>query len=81
MKLYIGNLPWTVRDNKLKEMFSKYGAEEASVIIDRRMNRSKGFGFVTIADDEQAKAAIAEMHESEVEGRKLTVNEARPRED
>lgn len=81
MKLYVGNLSWDVRDDKLKEMFSKYGCEEASVIIDRRMDRSKGFGFVTIPDDEKAKAAISEMNESEVEGRKIVVNEARPRED
>lgn len=81
MKLYVGNLPWSVRNDKLKELFGKYGADDAMVITDKRTHRSKGFGFVNIPDDEEAKKAISEMHESEVEGRKLTVNEARPREE
>jgi len=78
MKLYVGNLPWTVDEAALKALFEAYGAEEANVIKDKFTQRSKGFGFVVIADDEAAKKAIAEMHEKEIEGRALTVNEARP---
>lgn len=81
MKLYVGNLPWSIRNDNLKELFGKYGAEDAMVITDRRTNRSKGFGFVTIPDEAEAKKAISEMNDSEVEGRKLTVNEAKPREE
>jgi len=78
MKLYVGNLPWSVDENGLKELFASYGVEEANLIKDKFSGRSKGFGFVTIADDEEAKKAISEMHEKEVEGRALTVSEARP---
>lgn len=79
MKLYVGNLPWSIDDRALKELFSSYGdIEEAVLIKDKYSGRSKGFGFVTIADDAMAKKAIEEMHEKEVEGRKLTVSEARP---
>jgi len=78
MKLYVGNLPWTVDEAALKALFEAYGAEEANVIKDKFTQRSKGFGFVVIADDEAAKKAIAEMHEKDIEGRALTVNEARP---
>ena len=78
MKLYVGNLPWSVDENGLKELFAPYKVEEANLIKDKFSGRSKGFGFVTIADDEEAKKAISEMHEKEVEGRALTVSEARP---
>lgn len=79
MKLYIGNLPWSVDGEKLKELFSSYGeVEEATVISDKFSGRSKGFGFVTIADDEAAKKAISEMNEKEVDGRAIKVNEAKP---
>lgn len=82
MKIYVGNLPFSVDDNALKEFFVSYGEiSEATVIKDKFSNRSKGFGFVTIEDDEAAKKAISEVNEKEVEGRKLTVNEARPREE
>ncbi|MCA9487635.1 MAG: RNA-binding protein [Nanoarchaeota archaeon] len=81
MKIYVGNLPFSVDENRLKELFSGYNPEEVSLIQDKYSGRSKGFGFVTIADDEAAKKAISEMHEKEVEGRKLTVNEAKPKED
>ena len=78
MKLYVGNLPWSVDDNALKELFASYGdIEEAVLIKDKFSGRSKGFGFVTLSDDAGTKA-IAEMHEKEVEGRPLTVSEARP---
>jgi len=78
MKLYVGNLPWKVDDNGLKEMFAAYGADEANVIKDKFSGRSKGFGFVQIADDEAANKAISEMNEKELEGRAIKVNEARP---
>ena len=78
MKLYVGNLPWSIEENGLKELFASYDVEEANLIKDRYSGRSKGFGFVTIADDEAAGKAISEMNEKEIEGRKLTVSEARP---
>ena len=78
MKLYVGNLPWSVDDKALKELFASYGVEEAVLIKDKYSGRSKGFGFVTIADDEVAKKAISEMHEKDIEGRALTVSEAKP---
>lgn len=78
MKLYVGNLPWSIDDKALKELFTSYDVEEAVLIKDKYSGRSKGFGFVTIADDEAAKKAISEMHEKDVEGRALTVSEARP---
>ncbi len=79
MKVYVGNLPWSVDDAKLKELFSSYGdVEEAIVIKNKFNNRSKGFGFVTFKNGEDAKKAITEMNKKEVEGRELTVNEARP---
>ena len=71
MKLYIGNLPWKVDDNGLKEMFASYGADEANVISDKFSGRSKGFGFVTIADDEAANKAISEMNEKKLKADQL----------
>jgi len=82
MKLYVGNLPFSVDSEKLKELFSSYGdIEEATVISDKFSGRSKGFGFVTFKNDEDAKKAIKEMNDKDVEGRKLKVNEARPMEE
>lgn len=79
MKIYVGNMPFSVDSEKLKELFSTFGEiEEAIVIQDKFSGRSKGFGFVTFKDDEGAKKAIAEMNEKEVEGRALKVNEAKP---
>ncbi|MFH1607621.1 MAG: RNA-binding protein [archaeon] len=79
MKIYVGNLPFGVDNNKLKELFSSYGeVEEATVIMNKFNGRSKGFGFVTLKDDESAKKAIAEMNDKEVDGRQLKVNEAKP---
>lgn len=78
MKLYIGNLPWKVDDSGLKEMFAAYSVDEANVISDKFSGRSKGFGFVTIADDEAANKAISEMNDKEIEGRGIKVSEARP---
>lgn len=80
-KLYVGNLPWAVNNQSLFDMFAPYGAIiEAIVITDRATGRSKGFGFVTFEQDTDAERAIAEMHDKDVNGRKLVVNVARPRE-
>ena len=82
MKIYVGNLAFSVDDKKLESLFSQYGSiEEATVIKDKFSGRSKGFGFITINDDDSAKKAISEMNGKETEGRKLTVNEAKPREE
>ena len=78
MKVYVGNLPFSINDEGFKNLFSDYETEEITLIADKFSGRSKGFGFVTFKDDETAKKAISEMNEKEVEGRKLTVNEARP---
>ena len=78
-KLYVGNLPWSIRSDKLKDLFSEFGeVEEAVVISDKYTRRSKGFGFVTFVNDADAEKAIAGMNEKEVEGRALKVNEAKP---
>ena len=79
-KLFVGNLPYTMNDDQLRELFAEYGeVASASVIIDRATSRSKGFGFVELAEDAAADAAIAKADGSEVEGRRLTVSEARPK--
>jgi len=81
MKIYIGGLPYQTDEDQLTQMFSTYGeVVSAKVITDRDTGRSKGFGFVEMKDDEAAKKAIAELHEAELGGRTITVNEARPME-
>ena len=81
-KLYVGNLPFSVDDQFLFDTFARVGTvESAKVIVDRDTGRSKGFGFVEMADDNAARAAIEGLHDREVDGRRLTVNEARPREE
>jgi len=80
-KLYVGNLGWGVTDSQLQDMFAAYGTVvSAQVIMDRDTGRSKGFGFVEMGTDQEAQAAISGMHGQMVEGRPLTVNEARPKE-
>lgn len=80
VKLYVGNLPWSISDDQLLQLFSPAGQVlSAQVIIDRFSGRSKGFGFVEMADAASAQAAIAQFNEYEIEGRKLVVNEARPK--
>ncbi len=80
MKIYVGNLPWSIDETKLSELFESYGeVASANVITDRDTGRSRGFGFVEMNDDEQAKGAIAGLAEHQIEGRTLNVNEARPR--
>ena len=79
-KLFIGSLPWSINNDSLRELFSKYGEiVEAVVITDRATGRSKGFGFVTFATPEAANAAL-EMDKQEVQGRPIVVNLAKPRE-
>jgi len=81
-KIYVGNLPWSVDQAKLKELFSEFGEiTEATVISDRFSGRSKGFGFVTFSKDEEAKKAVEAMNGKEIEGRELKVSEARPRDE
>ncbi len=78
-KLYVGNLPYTVSDEQLGEMFAGIGEiEEAKVITDKFSGRSKGFGFVTMKDEKDAEKAVKEMNDKEIEGRKVVVNVARP---
>ncbi len=81
MKLYVGNLPFSIDDGKFKELFEAYNASEVVLIQDKYSGRSKGFGFVTIDDDEAAKKAISEMNGKDVEGRELKVSEAKPMEE
>jgi hypothetical protein len=81
-KLYVGNLSYEVTNASLEELFSQFGTvRSAQVIQDRDTGRSKGFGFVEMADDNAANAAIQGLNEKEHNGRPLAVNEARPRED
>lgn len=80
-KLYCGNLNYRVTSSDLEQLFGQYGSvESAQVISDRETGRSKGFGFVEMSSDAEAQEAINGLNEHEHEGRPLTVNEARPRE-
>ena len=81
-KLYVGNLSYEVSNSDLEQMFQPHGqVASAQVIMDRDTGRSKGFGFVEMGNDQEAQAAIAALNGKESNGRALTVNEARPRED
>ena len=80
MNIYVGNLSWSMTDDDLSNLFSQYGAvTSAKILKEKNTGRSKGFGFVEMEDDEAAKTAIATLNESEVQGRKLIVNESQPR--
>lgn len=80
-KIYVGNLAYGIGDSDLEQMFASHGTvQSAQVIMDRETGRSKGFGFVEMGSDQEAQAAIAALNGKEVEGRNLTVNEARPKE-
>lgn len=82
MEIYVGNLPWSTSDQDLSDAFGAFGkVEKASIISDRNSGRSKGFGFVTMEDADEANKAIEAMNGTEMAGRNLKVNEARPRED
>ena len=80
MNIYVGNLSWSMTDDDLMNLFTEHGSVTSAKILKDKMNgRSKGFGFVEMEDDEAAKAAIAALNETEIQGRKLIVNESQPR--
>ena len=80
-KLYVGGLPYSISDTQLEELFAAHGAvESARVITDRMTGRSRGFGFVEMVSQNEAETAMTELNGSQLEGRTLTVNEARQRE-
>lgn len=80
MNIYVGNLDYKVNDNELEQLFGSYGTvTSASVITDKYSGRSKGFGFVEMENDDEAKAAIEGLNGSMLKTREITVNEARPR--
>ena len=82
MNLYVGNLPYSINDDKLRDLFAEYGAvDRASVIMDKFSGQSKGFGFVEMSDSTAANRAIEALNGQDVDGRPLRVNEARPREE
>ena len=78
MKIYVGNLPFSVEESDLKELFSGYETEEVVLIKDKFNGRSKGFGFVTIPNDDAAKRAIDELNGKDFKGRELKLSEAKP---
>ncbi|MEK7067029.1 MAG: RNA-binding protein [Patescibacteria group bacterium] len=78
-KLYVGNLSWNVTDDSLKDTFSQAGTVvSANVITDKMTGRSRGFGFVEMSSDEEAERAIESLNGKELDGRSITVNEAKP---
>jgi cold-inducible RNA-binding protein len=80
-KLFVGGLPYALTDDQLRELFAPVGeVVSAKVIVDRDTNRSKGFGFVEMSSDDEAKAAVDQLNGKEVEGRSINVSEARPQE-
>ncbi len=80
-KLYVGGLPYATTEASLEDLFAEHGTvESARVITDRMTGRSKGFGFVEMGSPEEAEAAAEKLNNSQLEGRTLTVNEAKPRE-
>lgn len=81
MNIYVGNLSYDTRDADLRQLFAGFGnVDSARVIVDRDTNRSKGFGFVEMENREEAEKAIAELNGTDLQGRTITVNEAKPRE-
>ncbi len=82
MNIYVGNLSYQKTDKTLEELFTQFGqVSSARIISDRDSGRSKGFGFVEMANDDEANAAITALNDKEIDGRKLRVNEARPKEE
>ncbi len=80
MRIYVGNLPYSVADDDLRDIFGEFGElAAAEVIKDKFSGQSKGFGFVEMPNNAEADAAIKALNETDMKGRKLTVNEARPR--
>ena len=79
-KLYVGNIPYTAGETELQQLFSKVGtAETVNIVTDRDTGRPRGFAFVEMTTDEEAAKAIAELDQTEMDGRRVTVNEARPK--
>lgn len=82
MNIYVGNLPYSFNSSDLENVFTPYGeVSSAQVIMDRATGRSRGFGFVEMDDDAAGREAIEKLDGSDVDGRRLTVNEARPRQE
>lgn len=80
MKIYAGNLSYQMEEEELRETFERFGeVTDAAVIRDRETGRHRGFGFVTMADDTAAKSAIESLHDSMIGGRRIVVNEAKPK--
>lgn len=80
MNIYVGNISWNLKDQDLANLFASYGeVTSAKIVTDKFTNRSKGFGFVEMAEDAAAQAAIAALNGSEVDGRNIVVNESRPK--
>ena len=81
INIYVGNLPYATTEQDLADLFGQHGAvDKTSVIIDKQTGRSRGFGFVEMTNDDEGRAAIEALNGFDLEGRKLTINEARPRE-
>ncbi|HET6539083.1 MAG TPA: RNA-binding protein [Chryseolinea sp.] len=82
MNIYVGNLSWNLKDQDLSNLFAAHGEViSAKIVNDKFTNRSKGFGFVEMANDDQAQAAIAALNGTEVDGRNIVVNESRPKQE
>ena len=82
MNIYVANIPWQASEDNLKSLFAEYGeVTTAKIIVDKVTQRSKGYGFVEMADDGSARTAISNLNGIEFKGRNLVVNEARPREE
>jgi RNA recognition motif-containing protein len=82
MNIYVGNLSWGLKDQDLANLFAPFGeVASAKIVTDKFTQRSKGFGFVEMPNDEEAQAAIAQLNGSEIEGRSLVVNESRPKQE
>ena len=80
MNIYVGNLSWNLKDQDLSNLFASHGeVASAKIVTDKFTNRSKGFGFVEMPNDDQAQAAIAALNGTEVDGRNIVVNESRPK--
>lgn len=82
MNIYVGNISWNLKDQDLANLFASYGeVTSAKIVTDKFTNRSKGFGFVEMPNDDQAQAAIAALNGTEVDGRNIVVNESRPKQE
>ena len=82
MNIYVGNLSWNTQEPALRDLFSQHGSvDSARILKDRETGRSRGFGFVEMPNDDEARAAIEALNGFELDGRQLRVNEARPREE